>query len=520
MDEEKNNDRGRLGFEPNNMSLNAAGVHDQTEPLASSSSLSVGSMTETATASPTNQYPVASTRKPKRHLDHMNLNGAFVPDEKLKEIGKNMKEDKPQKRKVVKNAASYQVSCFPFGIMSVSSEYRTEYSAYLQQLVNNIRLKKEDHEQHEELRLSLESFLRIKLNNTSVTVTLFGSACNGFGCQNCDLDLCVDGLDSSLTSRSKMNIIASVLKQCPQVKPESVLRIPATKVPIVKFTAFTVNEDVASHGTEYYCDLSFSNDLAVKNTQLLKTYSRIDERVPSLGILVKYWAKTCNICDASQGSLSSYAHMILVLHYLQKKKVVPVLQELIPKERDSCPEIIIDECNVWFFEDLDKLKDVWPEGFGENKNQESLLELFFGFLKYYGQEFDFENNVITCRTSQTVTRKEKNWEKHNKRSLAIENPFLINKSLSREQHSSVFHYIVSCFRATYNHLVSRVTSFDPRFTESSAEIEALFDFKQICPFHDKTILKFRCKCGRLLPPGEKPSVTGNCVHRVPDATDS
>ena len=463
------------------------------------------------------QHPVLpfDQRTHRSDSEHRNIKGwpnqqaaAILRDIRKKNEGERKRRSDRNKR----DPKDFEVTCSSFDIKNLAPDQTKAYSEYLQQFVDKIQLKEKDHEQHKKLRSSLQSFSRERLKNNLIVVNFFGSACNGFGCQNSDLDLCIDGLDNSLTSRSKMDTIARVLEQCPQVKPESVLRIPATKVPIVKFTAFTINEDVTSHGTEYNCDLSFSNELALKNTQLLKTYSRIDERVTSLGILVKYWAKTCNICDASQGSLSSYAHMILVLHYLQKKKVIPVLQELVPKEMDSCPEIIVDGCNVWFFEDLDKLKDVWPVGFGRNKNQESLLELFFGFLKYYGQEFDFENNVITCRTSGTVTRKEKNWDKQSKQSLAIEDPFLINRNLSCERHHSVFYCIVSCFRATYNHLISRVTFFDPRFTKLSAEIEALFDFNQLCPFHDKTVLKFRCKCGKLLPLGEKPPETGNCVH--------
>ena len=466
------------------------------------------------------QHPVLlfDQRTYRPEPQYLNRKGRFVPNQQatanLRDIRKKNEDERRRIRRDInkRDPEDFAVTCSSFDIETLASDRTKAYSEYLQQLVDKIRLKEKDHEQHEKLRSSLQSFSRKRLNNNSIIVDFSGSARNGFGCQNCDLDLCLDGLDSNLSSRSKINRIAPVLRQCPQVKPESVLAITAAKVPIVKFTAFAVNENVASRGIEYNCDLSFSNDLALKNTQLLKTYSRIDERVASLGILVKYWAKICNICDASQGSLSSYAYIILVLHYLQKKKVLPVLQELIPKERDSCPEIIVDGCNVWFFKDLDKLKDVWPEGFDKNKNQESLLELFFGFLKYYGQEFDFENNVITCRTSKTVTRKDKNWEKQLKQSLAIEDPFLINRNLSCERHHSIFYCVVSCFRASYNHLVSRLTFFDPRFTKSSAEVEALFDFNQLCPFHYKTVLKFRCKCGRLLPLGEKPAETGNCIH--------
>ena len=38
----------------------------------------------------------------------------------------------------------------------------------------------------------------------------------------------------------------------------------------------------------------------------------------------------CGICDASRGSLSSYAYILMVLYYLQQRDppVIPVLQEV------------------------------------------------------------------------------------------------------------------------------------------------------------------------------------------------
>ena len=78
---------------------------------------------------------------------------------------------------------------------------------------------------------------------------------------------------------------------------------------------------------------------------MLSCYARIDERVQILGIALKQFAKvrdTCStvdttmlvqsngVCDASTGRLSSYAYILLLLHYLQQVKppVIPVLQQV------------------------------------------------------------------------------------------------------------------------------------------------------------------------------------------------
>lgn len=45
----------------------------------------------------------------------------------------------------------------------------------------------------------------------------------------------------------------------------------------------------------------------------------MDSRVKPMVILVKKWAKTHGINDASQGTLSSYALTLMVIHYLQGK---------------------------------------------------------------------------------------------------------------------------------------------------------------------------------------------------------
>ena len=42
------------------------------------------------------------------------------------------------------------------------------------------------------------------------------------------------------------------------------------------------------------------------------------------------WVQCADICDASRGTLSSYAYILMVIYFLQQRKppVVPVLQEV------------------------------------------------------------------------------------------------------------------------------------------------------------------------------------------------
>ena len=80
-----------------------------------------------------------------------------------------------------------------------------------------------------------------------------------------------------------------------------------------------------------YIDQIFFKFQALQNTKLLHTYACIDKRALILGYAIKVFAKVCDIGDASKGSLSSYAYMLLMFHYLQQTKppVIPVLQEVI-----------------------------------------------------------------------------------------------------------------------------------------------------------------------------------------------
>ena len=92
------------------------------------------------------------------------------------------------------------------------------------------------------------------------------------------------------------------------------------RVPIIMFVDTGV--------TGIHCDVCINNELALRNTQLLKAYSQIDERVRLIAYVVKTWSKRRRINEPSDGTLSSYAYLLLLLSRLQSVGMLPYLQSL------------------------------------------------------------------------------------------------------------------------------------------------------------------------------------------------
>ncbi|XP_040396770.1 terminal uridylyltransferase 7 isoform X3 [Cygnus olor] len=282
----------------------------------------------------------------------------------------------------------------------------------------------------EYIRQNLENFIRMEFPGTKLN--LFGSSKNGFGFKQSDLDICMtmDGLETAegLDCIRIIEDLAKVLKK--QSGLRNVLPITTAKVPIVKF--FHVRS-----GLEV--DISLYNTLALHNTRLLSSYSAIDPRVKFLCYTMKVFTKMCDIGDASRGSLSSYAYTLMVLYFLQQRNppVIPVLQEIYKEPKK--PEILVDGWNVYFFDKIEELPDVWPD-FG--KNTESVGQLWLGLLRFYTEEFDFKEHVICIRRKNLLTTFKKQWTS---KYIVIEDPFDLNHNLGAGLSRKMTNFIMKAF---------------------------------------------------------------------------
>ncbi|XP_078187928.1 terminal uridylyltransferase 4 isoform X22 [Callithrix jacchus] len=250
-------------------------------------------------------------------------------------------------------------------------------------------------EQHnrEQILIGLEKFIQ-KEYDEKARLCLFGSSKNGFGFRDSDLDICMtlEGHENAekLNCKEIIENLAKILKRHPGLR--NILPITTAKVPIVKF-------EHRRSGLEG--DISLYNTLAQHNTRMLATYAAIDPRVQYLGYTMKVFAK---IFDGKQ-----------------------------------IPQRMVDGWNAFFFDKTEELKKRLPS---LGKNTESLGELWLGLLRFYTEEFDFKEYVISIRQKKLLTTFEKQWTS---KCIAIEDPFDLNHNLGAGVSRKMTNFIMKAF---------------------------------------------------------------------------
>jgi DNA polymerase sigma len=201
----------------------------------------------------------------------------------------------------------------------------------------------------------------------------FGSYANGFGTAMSDLDVVFNESVAGTAAQCKAVAVLGekIIPMLQQHKSFAVVeQVLGARIPIVKLR-FEGRLDV---------DISCYNPQPVLNTRLLNAYSRIDTRIQQLGIVVKSWAKSAGVCDASKSNLSSYSFTLLVLYFLQVHEHVklPVLPEEIATRDIGVDEAISSAAARW-------------------KCPLSLTDLFVLFLEFYSGDFKWGTEVVSLR---------------------------------------------------------------------------------------------------------------------------
>lgn len=206
-------------------------------------------------------------------------------------------------------------------------------------------------------------------------------------------------------------------------------------------------------GVGIQCDIIFSGQLALHNSELLRCYAMCDDRVRVVGLFVKKWAKARKINDPFRGTLCSYGYILMVIHYLinvVRPPLVPNLQiNYRPRHHGQSHREVttVEGCDIRFFNDEGEIK-TRTKANARGENNQSVGSLLRGFFAYYGGrgrqtplgEFNWCREVISIRTRGGILSKaEKGWTgarvdgKGNKHRflIAIEDPFELDHNIGR-----------------------------------------------------------------------------------------
>lgn len=156
-------------------------------------------------------------------------------------------------------------------------------------------------------------------------------------------------------------------------------------------------------------DISFYNPLALSNTFLLRTYSTIDSRLREVAFVVKKWAKSRNINNPQEGTLSSYGYILCLINFFQSRSppLLPNLQRLPPNWLgheilpNSPPPDVHDwqvhpvdgsTCDTYFYRPLETMHYTLLKDFA-SKNRQTTAELLADFFNFFAWEFDYRKSV-------------------------------------------------------------------------------------------------------------------------------
>ena len=158
----------------------------------------------------------------------------------------------------------------------LSDREEEKLSGDMRELYDRLLPSAESEERRKKLVQKLEKILIEKWAGHTVKVNVFGSTGNKLGTTDSDVDICIT------TDLKELEHVCSLAELLASHGMERVVCVSSAKVPIVKIW------DPELH---LACDLNVNNPIALENTEMIRTYVDIDDRVRPLAMIVKYWAK-------------------------------------------------------------------------------------------------------------------------------------------------------------------------------------------------------------------------------------
>ncbi|KAI8327133.1 hypothetical protein EDC96DRAFT_532707 [Choanephora cucurbitarum] len=290
-------------------------------------------------------------------------------------------------------------------------------------------------------------------------IAIFGSTANLLGLKNADIDLCIvvpeakfehdlrtfrKRLSRQPRSVYNMYYLAARLRDIGMKAVES---IGHASVPICKFI---------DPQTGFNCDINTNNILGIENTRLIGTYANLDVRIRPLLAAIKQFVKEKNINNPRGGTLSSYAYVIMALHFLMvglEQPLIPSLQKLSVRcQSRNCNSItgkIVSQLQdhqivQWDarYHDCLNIRNIATSvykmspsvgkndtiTYWEGKNKDSVSHLLTKFFEYYSDPSNYVVSIITQDGELHGNYDISYWRTS---PIIVQDPFILNKNVAR-----------------------------------------------------------------------------------------
>ncbi|ORY41544.1 Nucleotidyltransferase, partial [Rhizoclosmatium globosum] len=276
----------------------------------------------------------------------------------------------------------------------------------IEELYMNLQPREIDTQKRRDFVIKIQTLVGIEWPDRDIQVHAFGSSVNGLGSADSDVDLCfTTSWKDTQRGVSNMFVLAAFFKKYGMTR---IYTVSKAKVPICKFYDPEFN---------LACDVNINNIIALRNTELIKSYVDMDDRVRPFIMVIKYWAKMRALNDAAKGgTLSSYCWVLMCLNFLQTRSppILPSLQKpyldqlfskpaVAPPQptRKIIPATIIDGVDCSFDRDAEPLS---------TRNTAGLADLVYTFFRHYAVEFSYPTSVVSTRHGAVLSKREKGWD--------------------------------------------------------------------------------------------------------------
>ncbi|KAK3825055.1 MAG: hypothetical protein J3Q66DRAFT_99847 [Benniella sp.] len=235
----------------------------------------------------------------------------------------------------------------------------------------------------------LERILNDAFPGSGILLQAFGSYASGLGSKGSDADLCITSATFQQSEPyNDMTKVAKVLKSAGMKRVEAIL---TARVPIVKFV---------DPQTTISCDINSNHVLGIYNSEMIRCYTLIDDRVKPFIYNLKALVKAHGINDSSKAYLSSYSYVLMAIGFLQAQDppILPVLQAQ-PKEYMTTLYVQLDHNGKDGKGEIDCTFDRYParhRHFG-TANTKSIGQLLIEFFEFYSRYFDYKTMEVNIR---------------------------------------------------------------------------------------------------------------------------